>query len=90
MGHRVIQLAGKPRPLADQIWSNGDVATYPEQLAGEHGVPQGLRPRVVALALGDAYQRAVLGMVEEGDGEAFELFDNPRDTSLKIIIEPNR
>ena len=23
-------------------------------------------------------------------GEAFELFDNPRDTSLKIIIEPNR
>ena len=25
---------------------------------------------VVALALGDAYQRAVLGIVEEGDGEA--------------------
>ena len=23
-------------------------------------------------------------------GEAFDLFDNPRDTSLKIIIEPNR
>jgi TetR/AcrR family transcriptional regulator, mexJK operon transcriptional repressor len=26
---------------------------------------------VVALALGDAYQRAILGIVEEGDGEAF-------------------
>ena len=26
---------------------------------------------VVALALGDAYQRAVLGIVEEGDGKAF-------------------
>ena len=26
---------------------------------------------VVALALGDAYQRAVLGIVEEGDGQAF-------------------
>jgi hypothetical protein len=26
---------------------------------------------VVALALGDAYQRAVLGIVEEGDGDAF-------------------
>jgi TetR/AcrR family transcriptional repressor of mexJK operon len=26
---------------------------------------------VVALALGDAYQRAILGIAEEGDGEAF-------------------
>jgi hypothetical protein len=25
----------------------------------------------VALALGDAYQRAILGIAEEGDGEAF-------------------
>jgi AcrR family transcriptional regulator len=32
-----------------------------KQVAGE----------VVALALGDAYQQAVLGIVEEGDGEAF-------------------
>jgi TetR/AcrR family transcriptional regulator, mexJK operon transcriptional repressor len=26
---------------------------------------------VVALALGDVYQRALLGIAEEGDGEAF-------------------
>jgi hypothetical protein len=31
-----------------------------------------LRPRSVAIVLGDVYQRAVLGIVEEGDGEAFE------------------
>jgi TetR/AcrR family transcriptional repressor of mexJK operon len=44
-------------------------------LLGTGGVPAnelGQRAgEVVALALGDAYQRAVLGIVEEADGEAF-------------------
>ena len=30
-----------------------------------------LAGEIVALALGDAYQRAILGIAEESDGEAF-------------------
>ena len=41
--------------------SGGAPADQSKHVAGE----------VVALALGDAYQRAILGIAEEGDGEAF-------------------
>jgi TetR/AcrR family transcriptional repressor of mexJK operon len=41
--------------------TGGVPANESRHLAGE----------VVAMALGDAYQRAVLGIVEERDGEAF-------------------
>jgi AcrR family transcriptional regulator len=55
-GMRVIR-----RRIAQLIESAGVSANISSQVAEE----------VVALALGDAYQRAVLGIVEEGDGEAF-------------------
>jgi TetR/AcrR family transcriptional regulator, mexJK operon transcriptional repressor len=47
--------------IAELLETGGVSADRSRQVAGE----------VVALALGDAYQRAVLGIVEEGDGEAF-------------------
>jgi TetR/AcrR family transcriptional regulator, mexJK operon transcriptional repressor len=43
------------------LQTGGAPADQSKQVAGE----------VVALALGDAYQRAILGIAEEGDGEAF-------------------
>src|ERR1700722_12413575 len=49
------------RRIAALLEPGGVPANKSKQVAGE----------VVALALGDAYQRAVLGIVEEGDGEAF-------------------
>src|SRR5277367_2549777 len=55
-GMRVIR-----RRIAALLETGGVPANESKQVAGE----------VVALALGDAYQRAVLGIVEEGDGEAF-------------------
>ena len=55
-GMRVIR-----RRIAALLETGGVPANKSTQVAGE----------VVALALGDAYQRAVLGIVEEGDGEAF-------------------
>ena len=55
-GMRVIR-----RRIAALLEAGGVPANKSKQVAGE----------VVALALGDAYQRAVLGIVEEGDGEAF-------------------
>lgn len=55
-GMRVIR-----RRIAELLETGGVPANRSRQLAGE----------VVALALGDAYQRAVLGIVEAGDGEAF-------------------
>ena len=55
-GMRVIR-----QRIARILETGGVPAGQSKQLAGE----------VVALALGDAYQRAALGIVEEGDGEAF-------------------
>jgi TetR/AcrR family transcriptional repressor of mexJK operon len=55
-GMRVIR-----RRLAELLETGGAPADQSTQVAGE----------VVALALGDAYQRAILGIAEEGDGEAF-------------------
>lgn len=55
-GIRVIR-----RRLADLLEAGGAPGDQSEHAAGE----------VVALALGDAYQRALLGIAEEGDGEAF-------------------
>ena len=49
------------RRIAALLEAGGVPADRSRQVAGE----------VVAMALGDAYQRAVLGIVEEGDGEAF-------------------
>ncbi len=47
--------------IAELLETGGVPADQSRQVAAE----------VVALALGDAYQRAVLGIVEEGDGAAF-------------------
>jgi TetR/AcrR family transcriptional repressor of mexJK operon len=55
-GMRVIR-----QRIAALLETGGVPANESKQVAGE----------VVALALGDAYQRAVLGIAEEGDGEAF-------------------
>lgn len=55
-GMRVIR-----RRTAELLETGGAPANRSRKVAAE----------VVALALGDAYQRAVLGIVEEGDGEAF-------------------
>lgn len=55
-GMRVIR-----RRIAALLEAGGVPASQSGQVAGE----------VVAMALGDAYQRAVLGIVEEGDGAAF-------------------
>ena len=55
-GMRVIR-----RRIAELLETGGAPADQSKQVAGE----------VVALALGDAYQRAILGIAEEGDGEAF-------------------
>ena len=55
-GMRVIRLR-----IAKLLETGGAPSHESQQVAAE----------VVALALGDAYQRAVLGIVEEGDGEAF-------------------
>ena len=49
------------RRIAELLETDGVPADQLRQVAAE----------VVALALGDAYQRAILGIVEEGDGEAF-------------------
>jgi TetR/AcrR family transcriptional repressor of mexJK operon len=55
-GMRVIR-----RRIAELLEPGGAPGEQARQVAGE----------VVALALGDAYQRALLGIAEEGDSEAF-------------------
>ena len=55
-GMRIIR-----RRIAQLLESGGVPANKSSQVAAE----------VVAMVLGDAYQRAVLGIVEEGDSEAF-------------------
>jgi TetR/AcrR family transcriptional repressor of mexJK operon len=55
-GMRIIR-----RRIARLLESGGVPANKSGQVAAE----------VVAMVLGDAYQRAVLGILEEGDGEAF-------------------
>jgi TetR/AcrR family transcriptional repressor of mexJK operon len=55
-GMRIIR-----RRIAQLLESSGVPADKTRQVAAE----------VVALVLGDAYQRAVLGIVEEGDSKAF-------------------
>ena len=55
-GMRVIR-----RRMAELLETGGVPADQSRQVAAE----------LVALALGDAYQRAILGIAEEGDGEAF-------------------
>jgi AcrR family transcriptional regulator len=55
-GMRVIR-----RRIAEILDTGGAPGNRSMQVAGE----------IVALALGDAYQRALLGIAEEGDGEAF-------------------
>ena len=49
------------RRIAQLLESGGVPANKTRQVAAE----------VVVMVLGDAYQRAVLGIVEEGDSEAF-------------------
>jgi TetR/AcrR family transcriptional repressor of mexJK operon len=55
-GMRIVR-----RRIAQLLESGGVPANKTGQVAAE----------VVAMVLGDAYQRAVLGIVEEGDSEAF-------------------
>jgi TetR/AcrR family transcriptional regulator, mexJK operon transcriptional repressor len=55
-GMRVIR-----QRIADLLETGGVSANHSRQVAAE----------VVAVALGDAYQRAILGIAEEGDGVAF-------------------
>ena len=55
-GMRIIR-----RRIAQLLESGGVPANKSSQVAAE----------VVAMVLGDAYQRAVLGIVEEGDSESF-------------------
>ena len=55
-GMRIVR-----RRIAELLEAGGVPANDSSKVAGE----------VVALALGDGYQRAILGIVEKGDGEAF-------------------
>jgi len=55
-GMRIIR-----RRIAELLEAGGVPANKSMQVSAE----------VVALALGDGYQRAILGIVEEGDGEVF-------------------
>lgn len=55
-GMRVIR-----RRIAEILETGGVAANKSSQVAAE----------VVAVALGDAYQRAILGIVEDGDGQVF-------------------
>ena len=55
-GMRVIR-----RRITEMLETGGAPGDHSRQVAAE----------VIALALGDAYQRAILGIAEEGDGEAF-------------------
>ena len=61
---RVFDLSGMRvirRRIAELLETGGVRADRSRQVAAD----------LVALALGDAYQRAILGIAEEGDGEAF-------------------
>ena len=49
------------RRIAELLETGGAPGEQARRVAGE----------IVALALGDAYQRAILGIADEGDGETF-------------------
>ena len=51
------------RRIAELLESGGVPANKSRQVSAE----------VVALALGDGYQRAILGIVEEGDGRSLRI-----------------
>jgi len=77
--YRLIVAEGWRFPALAHAFEQSGMRVIRERIANvleAGGVPaKSLRPvasEVVALALGDAYQRAVLGIAEEDDAEAFE------------------
>ena len=76
--YRVIVADGWRFPDLARVFDHSGMRVIRRRIAAileAGGVPSDRsRPvaaEVVALALGDAYQRAILGIVEEGDGAAF-------------------
>jgi TetR/AcrR family transcriptional regulator, mexJK operon transcriptional repressor len=78
--YRLIVAEGWRFPGLARVFAQSGMRVIRQRIADileTGGVPTNrsrlVAAEVVALALGDAYQRALLGMVEEGDGEAFAL-----------------
>lgn len=76
--YRLIVADGWRFPGLARVFDQSGMRVIRQRIAGlleSAGVParksKQLAPEIVALTLGDAYQRAVLGIVEEGDGGAF-------------------
>jgi len=76
--YRVIVADGWRFPDLARVFDQSGMRVIRRRIAAileAGGVPSNqsrlVAAEVVALALGDAYQRAILGIVEEGDGQAF-------------------
>jgi TetR/AcrR family transcriptional regulator, mexJK operon transcriptional repressor len=76
--YRLIVADGWRFPGLARAFDQSGMRVIRQRIAGlleSAGVPakksKQLAPEIVALTLGDAYQRAVLGVAEEADGEAF-------------------
>jgi TetR/AcrR family transcriptional regulator, mexJK operon transcriptional repressor len=76
--YRLIVADGWRFPGLARVFDQSGMRVIRRRIAGlleTAGVPSDrsrqVAAEVVALALGDAYQRAVLGIVEEADGDAF-------------------
>ncbi len=73
-GMRIIR-----RRIAGLLETGGVPASKSGQVAAE----------VVALALGDEYQRAILGIVEEGDGESFaQQIEAAVTHGFSLVVSP--
>jgi AcrR family transcriptional regulator len=77
--YRLIVAEGWRLPELARVFEQSGMRVIRQRIAkllGSGGVParksMHVAGEVVALTLGDAYQRAILGIVEEGDGEVFE------------------
>ena len=76
--YRLIVADGWRFPGLARVFDHSGMRVIRQRIAAlleTGGIPgdqsQALAAEVVALALGDAYQRAVLGIAEAGDGKAF-------------------
>jgi AcrR family transcriptional regulator len=76
--YRLVVAEGWRFPRLAHVFDQSGMRVIRQRIAllleagGRHAAAtQQLAAEVVALALGDAYQRAVLGIAEEGDGELF-------------------
>jgi TetR/AcrR family transcriptional repressor of mexJK operon len=76
--YRLIVADGWRFPELARVFDRSGMRVIRQRIAGvleAGGAPADrsvqVAAEIVALALGDAYQRAILGIADEGDGEAF-------------------